>query len=89
MHHHPVRAGQEERMLIQPDHVALLRSRLRPGGRLRCATDAADYAAAMLETLAADGQLVRVGGTVRPPTRYGQRAIEAGREVHALVFCRT
>jgi tRNA (guanine-N7-)-methyltransferase len=82
------KARHHKRRLIQPDHVALLRSRLRPGGRLHCATDAADYAMAMLETLVADGHLVRVDGAVRPPTRYGQRAVAANRNIYDFVFSR-
>src|SRR5450756_2149272 len=52
---------------IQPGHVALIRSRLRLGGTLHCATDWAPYAAAMLETFAADEGLVNpFGGFTRP-----------------------
>ena len=77
-----------KRRLIQPHHVALLRSRLRPGAPLYCATDSSDYAVAMRDTLAADGQLVADPVAVRPSTRYGQRAIDAGREVHDIVYRR-
>lgn len=52
------KARHHKRRLIQPAHVALLRSRLTPGGTLHCATDWADYAEAMLETLSADPGLI-------------------------------
>jgi tRNA (guanine-N7-)-methyltransferase len=48
------KARHHKRRLIQPDNVALLRARLRPGGLLHCATDWPDYAVAMAEVLSAD-----------------------------------
>lgn len=35
---------QQKRRLVQPDFLRLLRSRMRPGGRLRFATDVRSYA---------------------------------------------
>jgi tRNA (guanine-N7-)-methyltransferase len=81
-----------KRRLIQPAHVALLRSRLVPGGRLHCATDSAEYAEAMLATLAADPELVNAHDGFaprpahRPLTKFEQRGIDAGRPVHDLIF---
>jgi tRNA (guanine-N7-)-methyltransferase len=82
-----------KRRLIQPAHVALLRSRLVPGGLLHCATDAADYAQSMLDTLTRDEELVSpfpgyATHTGRPRTKYEQRALDAGRDVFDLVFHR-
>lgn len=83
-----------KRRLIQPDHVALMRSRLVPGGTLHCATDWPDYADAMLRTLTADPELVnQYDGfaprtTRRPLTRYERRALAAGRPVFDLIFRR-
>ena len=51
------KARHHKRRLVQPSHVALLRSRLRVGGTLHCATDWVDYADAMLEALTADPYL--------------------------------
>ena len=48
------KARHHKRRLIRPDNVALLRTRLRIGGLLHCATDWPEYAAAMAETLSAD-----------------------------------
>jgi tRNA (guanine-N7-)-methyltransferase len=84
-----------KRRLIQPTNVALLRSRLVPGGLLHCATDATDYAVSMMDALVADGQLVnpfsgyapRVAH--RPITKYERRALDSGRAIHDLVFHRT
>ncbi|MEE6259115.1 tRNA (guanosine(46)-N7)-methyltransferase TrmB [Plantactinospora sonchi] len=83
-----------KRRLIQPAHVALLRSRLAPGGVLHCATDWAEYAEAMLSTLTADPGLVnmfpdyapRPAG--RPVTKFERRATRADRPAFDLIFRR-
>src|SRR5690348_14995943 len=87
------KARHHKRRLVQPAHVALLASRLRPGGRLHCATDDAGYAAAMLATLSAS-TLVNCFESYaprdarRPLTKFEQRARDAGRDVFDLVFRR-
>lgn len=85
------KARHHKRRLIQPDHVALLRTRLRPGGVLHCATDWPHYAAQMLEVLGADPELR--GGVVarpghRPVTKFERRGMEAGRPITDLTFKR-
>jgi tRNA (guanine-N7-)-methyltransferase len=88
------KARHHKRRLIQPGHVALLRSRLVPGGTLHCATDWPAYAEAMLATLSADPELVNTaaGYAPRPPyrplTKFEQRGVEAGRDIADLVFRR-
>lgn len=88
------KARHHKRRIIQPAHVALLRSRLAPGGILHCATDWAEYAEAMRETLTADpGLLDPHGGFAprpahRPVTRFERRALAAGRPVFDLVHVR-
>ena len=88
------KSRHHKRRLIQPAHVALLRSRLVRGGVLHCATDWADYAAAMRETLDADPELVNAYDGYaprpahRPETKFEQRAVAAGRTVFDLVFRR-
>jgi tRNA (guanine-N7-)-methyltransferase len=87
-----------KRRLFQPGHIALLRSRLAPGGTLHAATDWAEYAVAMRDALSADPELVNVyqgeyegwapQPAHRPRTRYESRARAAGRPVFALVFRR-
>jgi len=88
------KARHHKRRLIQPTHVALLRSRLVPGGILHCATDWPEYAEAMLATLDADPELVNTADgyaprpTHRPLTKFEQRGIDAGRDIADLIFRR-
>jgi len=88
------KARHHKRRIIQPAHVALLRSRLAPGGTLHCATDWAEYAEAMRETLDADPELVDAYGGFaprpahRPVTKFERRAITAGRPVADLIYRR-
>jgi len=87
------KARHHKRRLVQPAHVALLASRLAPGGTLHCATDDTGYAAAMLATLTSSS-LVNCFATYaprderRPLTKFEQRARDAGRGVFDLVFRR-
>jgi len=89
------KARHHKRRLIQPDRVALLRSRLVPGGTLHCATDWAEYAEWMLETLNADPELVNAYDGFaprpahRPVTRFEQRALRDGRSIYDLIFVRS
>ena len=79
------KARHHKRRLIQPAHVALLRSRLAPGGTLHCATDWADYAQQMRETLTDDPGLVNAFAGYaprpdhRPVTKFERRGLDAGR----------
>jgi tRNA (guanine-N7-)-methyltransferase len=88
------KARHHKRRLIQPAHVALLRSRLVRGGTLHCATDWAEYADSMLATLTADPELENCHQgfaprpSYRPSTRFERRAVTAGRAVFDLVFRR-
>lgn len=91
------KARHHKRRIVQPAHVALLRSRLRIGGTLHCATDWVEYAEAMREVLEADPGLVNpaaaTGGFVarpahRPVTKFERRGLELGHTVHDLVVHR-
>ncbi len=88
------KARHHKRRIIQPAHVALLRSRLVPGGTLHCATDWAEYAESMRQTLTGDPDLVDVHEgfaprpTHRPVTKFERRALTAGRPVFDLVHRR-
>lgn len=88
------KARHHKRRLIQPHHVALLRSRLVSGGTLHCATDWAEYAYAMVETLTADPELVNAYPKFaprpahRPVTKFERRALAARRTVFDLIFHR-
>jgi tRNA (guanine-N7-)-methyltransferase len=83
-----------KRRLIQPPLVELLASRLKPGGRLHCATDWEDYAQQMLEVLSAcpllqnsaDGYAPRPD--YRPLTKFEARGQRLGHGVWDLVFTR-
>lgn len=83
-----------KRRLIQPAHVALLRSRLVPGGTVHCATDWAEYAGQMREILDADPGLVNAypgfapRPAHRPVTRFERRGLAAGRQIFDLIFRR-
>jgi tRNA (guanine-N7-)-methyltransferase len=88
------KARHHKRRLIQPALVALVASRLKPGGYLHCATDWAHYAAQMLEVLSAEAALRNSapGFAPRPPwrplTKFEQRGLRLGHTVHDLVFMR-
>ena len=83
-----------KRRLIQPPLVELLASRLKPGGRLHCATDWEDYAQQMLEVLGASPLLQNTAGGYaprpgyRPLTKFEARGQRLGHGVWDLVFTR-
>jgi len=85
---------QQKRRLIQPPFVALLASRLAPGGYLHCATDWEDYAGQMLAVLAAEPLLVNTAAgyaprpDYRPRTKFEARGLRLGHGVWDLVFRR-
>ena len=81
-----------KRRLIQPPLVALLASRLRPGGVLHCATDWQPYAEQMLEVLSAEPLLKNTAEgyaprpDYRPLTKFEARGLKLGHGVWDLVF---
>jgi tRNA (guanine-N7-)-methyltransferase len=89
------KARHHKRRLVQPDHVALLSSRLRPGGVLHCATDWTEYAEAMAATLDAAPTLTNTGDGFaprpdsRPVTKFERRGVAAGRQIFDLIYQRT
>jgi tRNA (guanine-N7-)-methyltransferase len=86
-----------KRRIVQPDFVALLARKLKPGGLLYMATDWQPYAEQMRSVMAAspafqDGaggndRAVRCAG--RPLTRFEQRGRRLGHTVSDLVYVRT
>lgn len=88
------KARHHKRRLFQPAHVALLRSRLAPGGMLHAATDWADYAEVMRDTLTADPELLNAYDqwaprcAARPITKYERRAVEVRRPIFEVAFRR-
>lgn len=83
-----------KRRLIQPPFVALLASRLAPGGYLHCATDWQPYAEQMLEVLSAEPTLANTADgyapkpDYRPLTKFENRGLKLGHGVWDLVFRR-
>ena len=83
-----------KRRLIQPPFVALLASRLAPGGYLHCATDWQPYAEQMLQVLSAEPTLANTAEgyapkpDYRPLTKFEARGLKLGHGVWDLVFMR-
>jgi tRNA (guanine-N7-)-methyltransferase len=81
-----------KRRLVQPDFVALLASRLKPGGYVHLATDWQDYAEQMLAVLSAEPQLANTAGgfaarpDYRPQTKFETRGLKLGHGVWDIVF---
>lgn len=89
------KARHHKRRLIEPGRVALLVSRLRPGGVLHCATDSEGYALAMLQTLRANPDLANPHDgfaprpSHRPRTKFERQAIDVGRPIFDIIVQRT
>ncbi len=85
---------QQKRRLIQAPFVALLASRLAPGGYIHCATDWEEYALQMLEVLSGEPLLANTADgfaprpDYRPLTKFEQRGLRLGHGVWDVVFRR-
>ena len=83
-----------KRRLLQPAFVALLASRLAPGGYLHCATDWQPYAEQMLQVLSAEPLLLNTAQAYaprppwRPQTKFEARGLKLGHGVWDLLFRR-
>ena len=83
-----------KRRLIQPPFVALLASRLAPGGYLHCATDWEEYAQQMLEVLSGEPLLANTADGFaprpawRPQTKFETRGLRLGHGVWDVLFTR-
>ena len=81
-----------KRRLVQPAFVALVVSRLAPGGYLHCATDWQPYAEQMLGVLSAAPGLANTAAGYaprpawRPLTKFEQRGLKLGHGVWDLLF---
>jgi len=89
------KSRHHKRRLLQPETMALIADRLRPGGILHAATDHAGYAEQIAE--AGDGEprlrRTRPGeqlsiSVARPITKYESKAREAGSAVTELLWVR-
>ena len=83
-----------KRRIVQTDFVALIASKLAPGGYFHCATDWEDYAHWMLEILSAEPALQNTADGFaprpehRPLTKFENRGLKLGHGVWDLVFRR-
>ncbi|MCE5181360.1 MAG: tRNA (guanosine(46)-N7)-methyltransferase TrmB [Betaproteobacteria bacterium] len=81
-----------KRRLIQPELVALLCDKLKPGGYLHAATDWQAYAEHILAVLSAEPKLANTAADYapkpdyRPLTKFEQRGINLGHGVWDIVF---
>ena len=86
------KARHHKRRLVQPPFVALLASRLAPGGVVHCATDWEPYAQQMLEVLGAEPALRNTSAGFaarpahRPMTKFENRGLGLGHGVRDLLF---
>lgn len=86
-----------KRRLIQPEFVALLSSRVKPGGFIHCATDWQEYAEHMQTVLSneptlANSQLVGEFSprpSTRPLTKFEERGNRLGHGVWDLIYYKT
>ena len=83
-----------KRRRVQPDFVHALALRLVPGGYIHCATDWEEYAAQMLDVLAAEPLLENTAADYaprpdyRPQTKFETRGLRLGHGVWDVVFRR-
>ena len=83
-----------KRRILQPEFVALVARKLRPGGIFHMATDWEDYARQMLETMEASQQFENTAGpgrfsprpADRPETKFERRGRGLGHGVWDLVY---
>jgi tRNA (guanine-N7-)-methyltransferase len=84
-----------KRRLMQPEFVALLASRIAPGGYLHFATDWQEYADACVEVLSASESLINTASgetrfaprpDYRPLTKFEARGLRLGHGVWDLIF---
>jgi tRNA (guanine-N7-)-methyltransferase len=87
------KARHHKRRLLQPETVALISSRLRPGGILHAATDHADYAVQIAEVGDGEPTLRRSSmdadlpvSVQRPTTKYEARGMRLGSPITELIW---
>jgi len=84
-----------KRRIVQPDFIALIEKKLKPGGLLQLATDWEDYAQHMLDVMKANLAFNNTSQNNeysdrgdRPVTKFEKRGIKLGNTVWDLVFKR-
>ena len=79
------KARHAKRRLIQPSFLDVVARVLCPGGLVAVVTDDADYAAQAAAVIRDHPSFSRVDDPFRwQPTRYHERAVRLGRDVHCL-----
>jgi tRNA (guanine-N7-)-methyltransferase len=81
------------KVIIQPEFVRLLASRLRPGGRVTIATDHVTYAEWIVSVLENQQDIQSCFDTTvvhslpgRTPTKYEKKFLDAGQPIHYFVW---
>lgn len=90
------KSRHHKRRIVNPRFVALVASKLRPGGCFHAATDWEEYASQMLEVLNGCAQLRNAspegafvdGETLRPGTKFEQRGRRLGHGVWDILYRR-
>lgn len=89
------KSRHHKRRLIQRAFIALLASRIAPGGYIHCATDWENYAEQMLAVLSGEPLLVNTSADgyaprpeFRPQTKFETRGLRLGHGVWDLIFKR-
>lgn len=86
------KARHHKRRLIQPQFIALLCERLKPGAYIHAATDWEDYAGQILQVLGNEPRLANTATDYaprpeyRPLTKFEQRGLRLGHGVWDVVF---
>jgi len=81
-----------KRRLIQPQFLAQLVSKMKPGALLHACTDWEDYAAQMLQVFSAEAALANTASGyadrpgARPQTKFERRGLSLGHRVWDLMF---
>ncbi|MFP4146093.1 MAG: tRNA (guanosine(46)-N7)-methyltransferase TrmB [Halorhodospira sp.] len=83
-----------KRRIVQPAFLDLLAARMVSGATLHLATDWADYAEWMLDTLEPDPRFINTAGPrgfvapppPRPQTKFERRGLGKGHVVHDLIY---
>lgn len=87
----------KKRRIIQPDFIAKIAEKLKPGGVIHLATDWEDYARHMMEVMTVANGFVNESGTgnyaarpaFRPETKFERRGLLLGHGVWDLLFVST
>ena len=83
-----------KRRLIQPEFIALLASRMKPGAYLHAATDWQEYAEQILDVLQREPRLANSAPDYaprpgyRPQTKFETRGLKLGHGVWDVIFRR-